>query len=442
MAASEAVSRRVMKRWVRALSAFCALAAIFAPAASAMTNQDNTPFPASRVITGAVWESARHGPPSNQFGDILPVTWADDGQLYVLIDDGGTNPPKANQLWRNSLAQITGAPLQNLRFQRVGGGPPPATWSQIHHNRSLWSGPLGPYYSTGLTSVNHTFYATQVNNWNWQANGPFKGLAGIAYSSDHGNHWTFPKKSFPGPTGNLNWVQNGRDLDSPDGYNYSISTEREFNASTLFLGRSQGSPGAMTDPSHWQWAAGWEATPTPWPQWSSQISAAQPILSWSGHITYPRMSYDPGLHRYLLTFTYSYAGTPPGVWRNGAELVILDAPHPWGPFTFVARQPYFGPSNGYDPEFPVKWVSSNGQDLWLIWAANFDGCARGLSCAAAYGFNYQRIHLNIATGVAGSSERRARAGSTQTAPPRPPRSWRALPATPPPVPLPRLHLPG
>jgi hypothetical protein len=154
------------------------------------------------------------------------------------------------------------------------------------------------------------------------------------------------------------------------------------------------------------------------------------------------MTFDRGLRRYLLTFTYSYASAPPALWQNGSELVILDAPHPWGPFTFVARQPYFGASNGYDPEIPVKWISNHGQYLWLVWAANFDGCVRGLSCAGAYGFNYQRIHLLPASArapghAATSSQPHPRASAT---PPTPPRSGRGLRATKPRFALPRLYL--
>jgi hypothetical protein len=149
------------------------------------------------------------------------------------------------------------------------------------------------------------------------------------------------------------------------------------------------------------------------------------------------MAYDPGLHRYLLSFTYSYASAPPALWRNGSELVIMEAPRPWGPFSFVSRAPYFGPANGYDPAFPVKWISRNGLDLWMIWAANFAGCARGLSCAAAYGFNYQRVHLTPAA----RHGRRARARSARVRSagiPRPPAAWRGFPATPPRRRLPRL----
>jgi hypothetical protein len=417
-----------------------ATAAGVAPAVgAAMTSSNNTPFPSSIAITGAHWTSGRHGPPRNQFGDVLPVAWSDDNNLYVLMDDGGTDPPLLGSqwaLWRNSFARITGAPLHNLRLRRIGNGPPPATRSQIRKNPGLWSGPLGGYYSTGFTSVDHVFYATQVNDWKWSSNGPFNGLAGIAYSTNHGATWRFPSKPFPASTGNLEWVQRGRDADEPDGYVYALSTEREFNASTLTLGRSRGVISDMTDPARWQWASGWQSSGSP--VWSSSSTSARPILTWAGHVTYPRMSFDPGLGRYLLTFTYSYASTPPGIWKNGSELVILEAPHPWGPFSFVARQPYFGPSNGYDPAIPIKWISNHGRTLWLIWSANFDGCAAGLSCVAGYGFDYQRIQLSVPGRRASAAQTRRRVRSRR--PPVPPARWRRLPATPPRYQLPRLRL--
>jgi hypothetical protein len=284
----------------------------------------------------------------------------------------------------------------------------------------------------------HVFYATQMDDWDWNHNGMFTGLAGIAHSTDHGGHWSFPVKPFPAPLGNLNWVQRGRDAAAPDGYVYSIATEREFNASTLILGRSRPDAADMIDPARYHWAAGWEPIPGSWPRWSPSLAAAQPILSWPGHITYPRMSFDPGVRRYLLTFTYSYGSTPPAIWKSGSELVILEGRHPWGPFSFVARGSYFGPSNGYDPAIPVKWISNHGRDVWLIWSANFDGCAAGLSCSAGYGFDYQRLRLIM--------RRRAatvvRSGRAAAAPgqPAPPRAWRGLAATPPRLQLPRLHL--
>jgi hypothetical protein len=432
-----------VRRWVLntvVLGFITSLAVLTPSAALALTSANNTPFPSSTVIAGAKWTSARHGAPNNQSGDILPTPWGDDDNLYTLMDDGGANVPLAGGLWRNSFAQITGGPLKP-NFKRIGVSPPPATWSQIHKNPKLWTGPLGPYYSTGFAVVNHVFYATQVNDWQWGANGPFQGLAGIAYSTDHGAHWRFPGKAFPGATGNLNWVQWGRASLAPDGYVYAIATEREFNASSLILGRSRADIADMTDPAKWQWASGWKAVPSPFPNWSSSIAQATPILTWANHLTYPRMAYDQGLHRYLLSFTYSYAPAPPGLWRNGQELVVLDAPHPWGPFSFVTRGSYFGPSNGYDPAFPVKWISQNGQDLWMIWSANFDGCAKGLMCSASYGFNRQRMHLipaNSATRMTRAALASRARKVTSTGRPAPPAAWRGLPATAPRFQLPRL----
>jgi hypothetical protein len=377
------------------LATFMAACALAPSAAAQLSTRDITPFPKSQYIVGAYWTSPRYAPPKNQWGDILPTVWADDGSQYTLIDDGGADVPVAGGLWRQSLAQITGLPPK-IHIHHVGNpfAPPPATYRQIAKNKTLWTGPIGPYYSSGLLAADHFLYATQQNNWNWSANGPFTGLAGIAYSVDHGQRWQFAGKPFPAPLGNLSWVIRGRGGYFDDGWVYAIATEREFNASGMLLGRARPDVPDMTDPANWQWLSGWSAQGVP--EFSSSFAAAVPALQWSGRITYPQMAYDSPIHRYLLAFTFSYGATPPAIWRNGSDLVILEAPHPWGPFSFVGHESFFGPANGYAAGFPVGWISRNGRDLWLKFAANFDGCAAHLNCWAAYGFNYRRLHLVLA----------------------------------------------
>jgi hypothetical protein len=394
------VPRRCLQLMLtRAVPAACALALGGAGAASAaLSSRDITPFPRSTAIVGANWTSPRYDPPSNQWGDILPTVWADDGNQYTTIDDGGVDVPLSGGLWRQSFARITGTP-PNIRFTHVGNpsNPPPATYLQIAQNPTLWSGPLGPYYSSGLVEAGRVLFATQQTSWNWDSNGTFAGLAGIAYSFDHGQHWETAARPFPAPLGNLSWVIRGEGGFYPDGYVYALGTEREFNAGTLILGRARADLADITNPSSWQWLSGWTSSGTDrWPSFTSALGNAIPALDWSGHITYPQIAYDAPIHRYLLTFTYSYSSSTPGIWRNGSELVILEAPHPWGPFAFVAHEPYFGPSNGYAAGFPPKWISADGRDLWMKWAANFDGCAPSLDCSGAYGFNYRRLHLTLA----------------------------------------------
>lgn len=368
-------------------------------AGGALSRANVTPLPISRIITGARWTSRRYDPPGNQRGDILPTVWSDDGSTYVLMDDGGVDVPVAGGLWRQSLARVTGTP-PNLRFTHVGDPtlPPPRTWAQIGGQTDNDDGPLGPYYSIGFAEAGGVFYATQQRDWNWSANGPFTGLVGIAYSQNHGETWSSPKQSFPAPLGNLTFVDGGGPGGAyPDGYVYAIGTEREFNASRLLLGRVGVGPTNVTDPSKWQWFAG-SGTGTgasKTQRWSNSPADATPVLSWNSHITYPEMIYDPGLHRYLLTFTYSYSSQVPAVWKGGAELVILEGPTPSGPFSFVAGSREFGPSNGYGAGFPSQWISRDGRTLWLKWAANFAGCAKGLDCSGRYGLNVARVQLTV-----------------------------------------------
>lgn len=366
-----------------------------APHGRPLSTQNITPIPSSKLIIGARWTSKRYDPPKNQQGDILPTIWADDGNQYTIMDDGGTDIPKPGSIWRQSLARITGSP-PNIRFTHIGDpatDPPPHRWSDIS-DPTKHVGPLGSYYSIGLVEANHVFFATQERDWNWNANGQFTGLAGIAYSLNRGDDWHFVYKPFPAPLGNLNWVIRGRGGVYPDGWVYAIATDREFNATSLIVGRARPDVADITDPSRWQWLTGWTSGSAP--VFSSSLASAVPAISWGSHITYPQMIYDSPLHRYLLTFTYSYVSTPPGVWQNGAELVMLESPTPWGPFAFVARDPDFGPSNGYGASFPIKWISPNGRDVWLKWAANFDGCAPKVDCSGGYGFNYRRMHLILA----------------------------------------------
>jgi len=366
------------------------------PAGGPLSWANVTPLPASQAITGAQWLTGRYDPPGNQWGDILPTVWSDDGASYVLMDDGGTDIQVSGGLWRQSFAKVGGTP-PNLRFEnvRAASAPTPRTWGQIGSNPDNDDGPLGPYYSVGFAEAGGVFYATQQRNWNWSANGPFTGLVGIAYSTNHGSTWSFPKRSFPAPLGNLTFVDGGGPGGAyPDGYMYAIGTEREFNASRLLLGRVQTGVANVTDPSHWQWYAG--STPgAATAKWTSSAAGAVPVLNWSSHITYPQMTYDAGLHRYLLTFTYSYSSQVPAVWKGGAELVFVESPTPWGPFSFVAGSREFGPSNGYGAGFPSQWISRDGKTLWLKWAANFAGCAKGLDCSGVYGFNVAQVRLTV-----------------------------------------------
>jgi hypothetical protein len=373
-------------------------AAVVSPAPGGpLSSRNTTPFASSHYIVGAQWMSGRYASPANQAGDILATVASSNGGTYMMMDDGGVDVPVSGAVWRQSFARVSGSP-PDLGFQHVGDpfSPAPRTWAQIAGTRDNDVGPLGPYYSTGFTEVKGIFYATQQRDWDWSADGVFDGLAGIAYSNDQGETWHSAGKPFDAPLGNLAFIDAGtRGGVYPDGYVYAIGTPREFNASSLVLGRVRPGVENITDPARWQWYAavqtgsgGHRSV-----RWSSTLGSAAPVFRWASHITYPEMTYDKPLDRYLLTFTYSYSSQPPTVWTGGAQLVILEAPTPSGPFSFVAQSSDFGPSNGYDAGFPSQWISRDGRDLWLKWAANFAGCAKGIDCSGKYGLNVAQLHL-------------------------------------------------
>jgi hypothetical protein len=332
------------------------------------------PVPLARSTSlSAGWSGPRYRIADSQVGDIYPFTVARSGRLYMIIDDAylhGQHPRKRNL------------------FVQALGRPPGVTLIQIGPNE-----PLTRHYANGLISVDGVLYASRAQDWAWHERlEPFRGLYGIAYSTDEGRTWNLPDRPFGPVTGDLNFVQEGRDAANPDGFIYAISNEREYNADQIVLGRVRPGPSNVTDPSRWEWYCGRG------PCWTSRLSDARPLLYWRRHFTYPHMTYDPALRRYLLTFTYSYRNDVPAIYRNGAQLVMMEGPHPWGPFRTVFTQRYFGPSNGYAPSIPIPWqgpLRAGHQDVWVIWGANFWGCAQGLDCSALYGMNMRRLRLYV-----------------------------------------------
>ena len=319
------------------------------------------PFPPSSI--SAEWIGPRFQSGADQTGDILPISWSTAG-TFAMVNDGSVD----GRSGRNVFAKVLGSP-PNLRFQLVGRP------DQLQ----------GHIYSNGFTAVDGVFYATEVRIWHWWTDSSFRGLWGIAYSLDHGRSWQFPDRAFPWWAGNTNFVQEGEESPNADGRIYAIANNREFNAGHIWLGQTYPGPANVTNPRHWHWRA-------------------RPIVSWPEHITYPRMTYDPQIGRYLLSFSYSYYDTIPQIWKGGSQLVVLEAPQPWGPFQLLFQQSDWGPSNGYGGTFPIPWQgkltkdsADNGytQDLWMEWAANYTGCEPGLECTGKYGMNMQELKLTI-----------------------------------------------
>ena len=422
--------------------------------------ENDTPFPSSRFITGGQWTTPRYYPnPKVQAADIIPVTWARDGFSYAIGDDGSVYGQKGTTV----LMRILGTPpsdksIPAMNFKLLGHDIFPYGCPKSVSEKSC--------YSVGLTVVDHVFYAPTYDGGYPVVGDNYKGHARMDYSlaPPSQSSWIHGNVDFPKVVGSgtVSFVEIGKGLASQDGCSishfpngciYAIVSQGgyqdpkdpngidQFIAKYLYLART--GPGTeehhyeeVINPLNWEWFAGFDRSGQPtWvaanhPQLAAKIRSlsypqegqagcgvdAEQCLFWNqpgaraGHVNYPHMAYDAALQRYLLTFTdYYYRDVQPPsekgpMVQGGSELIVLEAPHPWGPWSFVLRTPYLGSGNAYGPSVPVQWQGERtdaGQDLWMIWAANFSGCGKPLLvpanlCQGVYGMNLQKLHLTTA----------------------------------------------
>ncbi len=420
--------------------------------------ENDTPFPDSKVVVNAQWTTPRYFPnPKIQAADIIPVTWASDGDSYVTGDDGSVHGVKGTTV----ISRILGTPPTD-------NSVPKMDFKLLAQDAFLYGCPKSvtadSCYSVGLTNLNGVFYAPTFDKGYPVVGDHPPGHARMDYSAGpiSQSSWVHGTVNFPPPvdSGTLSFVEIGRGKPShddctgsayPNGCIYAVVLHGgyqdpkdpngmdQFIATHMFLARmAMGTPEKhyqeTANPLYWDWFTGFDASGRPtWmrasdphlPQSIRSLSYprhgkpgcsagdAADCLFWNdhaGHINYPHLAYDAALHRYFLTFAdwYYRDFKPPSeegpMVQGGAEAIVLEAPHPWGPWSFVFRSPYLGSGNEYGPSFPVQWEgarTSEGQDLWMIWAANFSHCGNPMlvpadRCQGVYGMNLRRLHLTLA----------------------------------------------
>jgi hypothetical protein len=196
--------------------------------------------------------------------------------------------------------------------------------------------------------------------------------AQIIASSDFGRGWKpllkqIKKPMFPGRTfGAPAFVNFGKDNeDARDSYVYAVSGEGWDNGVHCRLGRVP--QDKILQIGAWEWVSAINGNE---PVWSRNMRDAKPVLTHPGYLGMVDMVYLQGSKRYLLL-----------AWRNkvkadsdsGSELIIYDAPEPWGPFTFVYHEdPWESVSlNPYNPRLPLKWFDHTKQVGWLLFSGSW-----------------------------------------------------------------------
>jgi hypothetical protein len=313
-------------------------------------------LPNSSVVKGFEWIGDRIGYPEADIkGDTYPMTWADDDAIYTSAGDPH---------WGESIS--------GLDTEKIEGGPTDYTISKLDHmNEYLGWGGNGPKPS-GMICVDGVLYLAFQNMLGSRI--PPHSLvsqhgsdAQIVYSSNKGRFWTpslptidkpmFPGHFFGGPT----FVQHGKNNNTaPDAFVYAISSDQWDNGSNLRVGRVAND--SIMNASRWEWVCSLRDDGSP--AWSNQLVEAIPVLSVHQWIGLPEMVYVPGIQRYLLLTWRLHSDFSP---TAGTDLIILESPHPWGPFSLVYFEEYWEGKefNPYCPRLPLKWLSDDESTGWI-----------------------------------------------------------------------------
>ena len=319
-------------------------------------------IPQSSFITGLEWSGERIPyPEAGVKGDTYPMTWADDGEIYTSAGDPN---------W--------GETGSGLDVEKFSGGPTDYKITKVHPmNDYLGWGGDGPKPS-GMICVGGILYLAFQNLLRARVP-PFSLVsqhgsdAQIVYSSNKGFFWTpalaniaapmFPGHKFGGPA----FVNFGKDnANARDNYVYAASSDQWDNGSNLRLGRVPSD--SILRPEAWEWVCAF--SPSGQPAWNHDLNESVPVLSLHRWLGIPELVYLAGIQRYLL-FT----------WRlhadfsadDGTDLLVFEAPEPWGPFSMVHFEEYWEGKayNPYCPRLPLKWVEADGVSAWLQFSGSW-----------------------------------------------------------------------
>ena len=307
-------------------------------------------IPKSKIIKGITWLGERTGYPEPGIkGDTYPMTWAADGEIYASSGD---------PLW--------GETDSGLDIERFSGPAPDYKITKYNGmNDYLGGGGNGPKPS-GMISVGGMLYLAFQNFLGGQkpphSNKSQPGSdAHIVCCNPRWNQWypslkaiekpMFPGSRFGGPA----FINFGRDnQNARDGYVYAVSGDQWDNGSNVRLGRVPGEH--IMEANYWEYVCAFDKSGVP--AWHNSIDEAIPVLSIHRFIGLPEMVYLAGIKRYLfLTWHLRGDFDPDG----GTDLLILEGPEPWGPFSLVHFEEYWEGKEftPYCPRLPLKWMEDD-----------------------------------------------------------------------------------
>lgn len=328
-------------------------------------------------------------------GDMWPLTWAADGNLY---GGAGDNQDSPMNFWR-----IEGHP-----DKREWGPPPflylvdnmpmdPKIYCQKPNVHPKW----GIKPASVLSLKGTLYFAVELMNFgdNPEFNRQHNINSWIITSDNYGKTWNREATSenfFTGRVASPHFLQFGKEYeDARDEYVYAYFPSAEDgnsyweNSDFIILGRVNQDKILLRE--EWEFFIG--NVDGNEPVWSKDDVLAKPVFSYSLMTGENHVSYNKGLKRYIMG-NYGFInenGEPQPyhqtkLWdpeHQMSQLTLFEAPEPWGPWSVFYKDDNWGVSGGYNPSFPTKWMSEDGKTMWMVYSGSEED----------YNFTLQKITL-------------------------------------------------
>jgi len=372
-------------------------------------------------------------------GDNWCMTYAADGNLYTMMDDGDGFYKQARE-WNSQMIRIAGGPDFTAEDTQACPGWP-------------FMPGITRFYGYGTYAVGQRIYTWLWMSENEGYNRPIANR--LIYTDDFGdtfyrwdgtlvtqdNHGSSHPDSFffyqeqgapkAGKTAYaFNWLafcQNGQAnshadaIGDPYVYMYSVEQVAITRMSMIRVNKEQ-----ITDKSAYEYLVAIDAKgDATWSSDPSQRGAAHvwPTTNYNGEewiwaSWHPSVVWNEGLQRYIMV---AYGITDPrakSYWtgwcrsnsENSATVIMLHAKNPWGPWTEFQREyewkvPFPVPasynfdadaSRTYQFKLNPKWIEDNGRSMWLIWSdAGGDWVTGHGHDSYWYNWNQVKIELDV-----------------------------------------------
>lgn len=297
-------------------------------------------------------------------GDTWDPFWADDDSLYAFNCDGrgfGIDPMNlaCNRLSGSSPDTLIGSRLNAMAAYGKANqrGPDRATWK-----------------ACGQECIDGVFYAfVSRNTYGNESGDPLLRQtarnASLIRSSDRGNTWArsaqenYANPMWPGPSFGapffVHYGRNGGNVtqDGAAQFVYACSTNGFWNdGDHLILARVQRRLLPRLDPADWEYYIGGDGSQTA--AWSRKVVQAQPILSRATRCGQTPITFVPALGIYLLISWYNTEKMTQWFQPNRMRYDFYQAPHPWGPWRWLASQDdrFLGPGvHMYGPSLCARF---------------------------------------------------------------------------------------